>query len=214
MFTLPVRLDEGFHSMRARLTRTAVMCTLLMAPCVLGQAIPQEAEAGFWYLLVRLADRPEKNYYELTRTARFIEPPFSNEEMVRQYKPSPRNYGADIMTDSTVRYGVYQAWKVRIISTSDSKKMPTSVKDSTYVLSYSRNPDWRFAAKKYRVVRTPNGGQSITYTDFQDGREYNMELSADWPRPWTIYEVEIVSSNAFVEIWQAEATSLHKANPR
>lgn len=87
-----------------------------------------------------------------------------------------------------------------------------NVEDSTYVLSYSRNPDWKFAAKKYRVVRSPNGGQSITYIDFQDGREYNMELSADWPRAWTIYEVEIVSSNGFVEIWQA--TSQHKANPR
>lgn len=198
--------------MRATSTLIVGLCTLLVVPCGLAQAIPQGAEAGFWYLLVRRADRPEKNYYELTRTARFAEPPFSSEEMVRQYKPSPRNYGADISTDSTVRYGVYQAWKVRIIGTSDSQKTPTSVKDSAFILSYSRNPDWKFAAKKYKVVRTRNGGQNVTYTDFQDGREYTMELSQDWPRPWTIYEVEIVSSNAFVEIWQA--TSQPKANPR
>ena len=189
--------------MSAKLAATAIMCTFLMVPCRLAQASHQEAETGFWYLLARRADRPEKNYYELTRTARFMENPFSSEEMVRQYKPSPRNYGADVFTDSTVRYGVYQAWKVRVIGTSDSKKMPTSLKDSTFVLSYSRNLDWRFAAKKYKVVRTTNGGQNVTYTDFQDGREYTMELSPDWPRPWTIYEVEIINSNALVEIWQA-----------
>jgi len=51
----------------------------------------------------------------------------------------------------------------------------------------------------HKVVRTTNGGQNITYTDFQDGHEYTMELSPDWPRPWTIYEVEILSSNVFVK---------------
>lgn len=197
--------------MRATSTLIVGLCTLLVVPRGLAQAIPQEAEAGFWYLLARRAGRPEKNYYELTRKAQFVGF-ISSEEEARQYKPSPRKYGADIETDNTVRYGVYQAWKVRIIRASDSQKMPTSVKDSAYVLSYSRNPDWKFAAKRYKVVRTGNGGHNVTYTDFQDGREYTMELSPDWPRPWTIYEVEIVSSNAFVEMWQA--TSQPKANPR
>lgn len=187
------------------------MCTLLMVPSGLAQPTPQEREAGFWYLLVRRADRPEKNFYELTQTARFVGPPFSSEADVLQYKPSPRNLGADIMTDSTVRYGVYQAWRVRIIGTSDSQKTPTSVKDSAYALSYSRNPDWKFAAKKYKVVRTRNGGQNVTYTDFKDRREYTMELSPDWPRPWTIYEFEVHSSNAFVEIWQSEKATQSKS---
>ena len=69
--------------------------------------------------------------------------------------------------------------------------------------SSAGNPDWKFAAKKYKIVRTTSGGQKITYTDFQDGREYTIELSPEWPRPWTIYEVEILSSNALVEIWRA-----------
>lgn len=199
--------------MRARVMLTTVMCTLFMVACVLAQTSPQKPQAGFWYLLVRRAGRPEKNYYELTRAARFMERPFSSEEMVRQYKPSPPYQGADIVTDSTVRYGVYQAWKVRIVGTSDSQKTPTSAKDSAYILSYSRNPDWKFAAKKYKLVRTMNGEQNVTYTDLQDGREYSMELSPDWPRPWTIYEIEIINSNAFVEIWQATNQS-QKANPR
>jgi len=189
--------------MSAKLTLTAIIYALFMVLSGLAQATPQEAETGFWYLLARRADRPEKNYYELTRTARFMENPFSSEEMARHYKPSPRNYGADVMTDRAIRYGVYQAWKVRIIGKSDSKKTPTSLKDGAYVLSYSRNPDWKFAAKGYKVVRDADGGQKVTYTDFQDGREYTIELNPDWPRPWTIYEVEILGSNAFVEIWQA-----------
>lgn len=120
--------------MRTKLTLTSIMCALLIVPCGLAHAIAQEAEAGYWYLLVRRADRPEKNYYELTRTARFMQPPFSSEEMVSHYKPSPHNYGADIMTDSTISYGIYQAWKVGIIGASDSQKTPTSVKDGAYVL--------------------------------------------------------------------------------
>ena len=68
--------------MKAKLTLT--LCTLFTMQCVLAQPIPQATEAGVWYLLVRRADRPEKNYYELTRTARFMEPRFYGEEMVRQ----------------------------------------------------------------------------------------------------------------------------------
>ena len=195
--------------MQAKLKLTLTLFTML---CVLVQAIPQATEAGVWYLLVRRADRPEKNYYELTRSARFMEPRFFSEEMLRQYKPSPLNHGADIITDGSVLYGVYQAWKVRIIATSDSQKTPTSARDGAYFLSYSRNPDWKFAAKKYKVVRTTSGGHRIAYTDFQDWREYTIELSPEWPRPWTIYEVEILSSNAFVEIWRA--TNQPKENPR
>jgi hypothetical protein len=140
--------------MRATLTLTLVLFTLPVVPSGMAQAIPQRAEAGLWYLLVRRADPPEKNYYELTRTARIVDHPFSSEEEVRQYKPSPRRSCIDIITDLSVRYGVYQAWKVRVIGTSDSQKTPTSAKDGAYVLSYSRNPDWKFAAKKYKVVRT------------------------------------------------------------
>jgi hypothetical protein len=35
-------------------------------------AIPRTEDSGSWYLLVRRAARPEKNFYELTRKARFL----------------------------------------------------------------------------------------------------------------------------------------------
>jgi hypothetical protein len=155
------------------------------------------------YLLVRRAGRPERNYYELTRTATFFEPQLCNDELISQLKPPPSFFCCDIISEYTVRYGVYQAWKVRVIGTSDSQGAPTSTKDSVYVLVYARHPDWKFCARKYRIESSSDGARKIIYTDFQDGREYTFELSPKWPRPWQIYEVEIQSSNAFPEIWQA-----------
>jgi hypothetical protein len=155
------------------------------------------------YLLVRRAGRPERNYYELTRTARFLEPQLYKDGDINRFKPSPRNFGFDIETELTVRYGVYQAWKVRVVGSSDSPRAPTSTKVSAYVLIYPRNPDWRFCARKYRFEALDNGARKITYTDFQDGREYTFRFGPEWPRPWQIYEVKILNSNAFLEIWRA-----------
>jgi hypothetical protein len=109
---------------------------------------------------------------------------------------------------------VYQAWKVRVIRTSDSEKAPTSTKDGSYVIIYPRNYDWKFAAKNYKSVRTATGGQNLTYTDFQDGHEYTVELSPDWPRAWIIYEIEVLSTNAFVEIWERQATETNHGKAR
>ena len=159
----------------------------------------------FRYLLVRRAER--KNYYELSRTAQLLEPQLFNDEVFSRYQPSSRQMGFDISTDSTVRYGVYQAWKVRVVGTSNSVKTPASAKDSAYVLIYPRNPDWKFCAKKYNVAPLRGGARRIVYTDFQDGKENVIDLSADWPRPWQIYEIEILKANAFVEIWEASKRS-------
>ena len=194
--------------MRSKLKFFVMLLPLLVASAASAQALPQAPDAGFWYLLVRWDGPPQKNYYELTRAARFVGPAFLNEKSVRGYKPAPSRIGVDILTDDTVRYGIYQAWKIRVIKMMDSKNTPVSAKDSAYVLIYARNPDWKFAAKKYTVVRTAHGGQSVTYTDLQDGHEYTMELSPDWPRPWTVYEVEVLNENAFLEIWQSPSGSL------
>ena len=158
------------------------------------------------YLLVRRARGDvtlSENWYDLTRLADFLER-HSSEEL-RQYKPSPKNYGFDVASERTGRYGVYQAWRVRIVSTSDSQKSPVSTKDAVYVLLYPRNPDWIFGATKYSVVSTQAGAKKITYTDLQDGHEYTIDLSPEWPRPWQIYEVEILASNVFAEILAAQA---------
>jgi hypothetical protein len=85
--------------------------------------------------------------------------------------------GFDISTDSTIRYGVYQAWRVRVVGTSDSVKAPVSAKESAYVLIYPRNPDWSFCAKKYSVVSLKGGARRIVYTDFQarKGKRHRCE---------------------------------------
>jgi hypothetical protein len=179
---------------------------LLMVSVVSAQSSSQSADDGLRFLLVRWAGETGKlkNYYDLSKTCKFFEPQLFNDEFFRQYKPRARDrIGPDIITDETVRYGVYQVWRARVTATSDTQKTAASAKDGAYVLIYARNPDWRFAAKRYKVERTASGGQTVTYTDFQDGREYKMELSADWPRAWTVHEIEILSANAFEEIWQA-----------
>jgi hypothetical protein len=190
------------------------LVVLIVAAMLLGSsasvvsiAEPNDAKrlGDLRYLLVRRAGAggPEKNYYELSRTARFLEPRLFSDEIISRYEPSARKYGFDVKTEHSIRYGVYQAWKVRLVGTSDSQKAPMSTRDAVYVLIYPRNPDWKFCAIKYGVVSANTGGKKITYTDFQDGREYNLEVSPKWPRPWQIYEIEIVNSNAFLEIWQA-----------
>lgn len=158
------------------------------------------------YLLVRRArgaPTSSENWYDLTRSALCVNCGLSSEEL-RQYKPSPKNYGFDVESERTVRYGVYQAWRVRIVSTSDSQKAPVSTRDAVYVLLYPRNPDWIFGATKYSVVSTQAGAKKITYTDLQDGHEYAIDLSPEWPRPWQIYQVDILASNVFAEIVQAQ----------
>jgi len=207
-----VALHSRFHTMWAVLRSVPLLLPLVVVLGGWALATSQRVDNGLRYLVVWRGGRPEKNYYELTREAEFMERHLYTEELVRQLEELARHeemlghhnfgYGADIITDSTVRYGVYKIWKVRVIGTSDSQKAPASVKDGTFILTYSRNPDWNFAAKKYKVVRRTNAGQSVTYMDLQDGREYTMEWSPDWPRPWMIYEIEVLSSSAFVEIWQ------------
>ena len=167
-----------------------------------AQAPKPSSKEDFRYLLVRRAGSPEKNYYDLSRTAHFFEPQHLSSEIFSQYKPSPRNSGFDIVTEHSVRYGVYQALKIRVITPSDSEKAPSSAKDGVYVLIYARQPDWIFCARRYSVVSAKDGGRKITYTDFLDGREYTMELTLNWPRPWQIYELEVLSSNALGDIWQ------------
>lgn len=189
--------------MRGKATICAAILALPLVATlsVWARAPQQEPDAGFWYLLARWAGRPQRNYYELTRYVHFVGP--ISEEGARNYKPSFSKIGVDIITDDTVRYDVYQAWKVRVLKTTGTKSTPVSAKDGVYVLIYGRNPDWKFAVKKYRVERRADGGQIVTYTDFQDGHEYVMDLSADWPRPWTVYEIEVQDANAFLEIWHA-----------
>jgi hypothetical protein len=158
------------------LTRQFIVVILLaQVTLLLKQPInaADDANAEIRYLLVRRAGSPEKNYYELSRTARLLEPQLFNDEFFKQYRGGkPKGIGLDIITDSTIRYGVYQAWKVRITRTADSIKEPTSTKESGYVLTYPRNPDWIFCAKRYNVLSSSTRDRTVIYTDFQNGSSH------------------------------------------
>jgi hypothetical protein len=58
-----------------------------------------------------------------------------------------------------------------------------------------------------------DGARRITYIDFQDGKDVVMDLSADWPRPWQIFEIEILNANAFPEIWEASKHGIPSSPP-
>ena len=162
------------------------------------------------YLLVRRAGTPEKNYYDLSRTAQLFEPQLFNDTFFSGYQPSPKRMGIDVITESTVRYGNYQVWKVRVLTSYDTDKAASSAKQSVFLLDYPRQPDWKFCAKKYALTAAGGGARKLTYTDFQDGKEYMMSLTPDWPRPWRVFELEILKNNAFPEIWQVSKSSLKK----
>jgi hypothetical protein len=162
------------------------------------------------YLLVRRAGPPEKNYYDLSRTAQFLEPQLFNDTFFSRYQPSPKGIGIDVITETSVRYGTYQIWKVRVLAGYDTDNAASSAKDSVYLLDYPRQPDWKFCARKYTLTALGGGARSLTYTDFQDGKEYVMNLTPSWPRSWRVFELEILNDNAFPEIWQASKRTLEK----
>src|SRR5215472_5787856 len=74
------------------------------------------------YLLVRRAGPPLKNYYDLSRTAQLWEPQLFNDTFFSRYQPSPKGMGIDVITETTVRYGNYQVWKVRVLASYDTDK--------------------------------------------------------------------------------------------
>jgi len=163
------------------------------------------------YLLVRRAGPPEKNYYDLSRTAQFLEPQLFNDTSFSRYQPAPKGMGIDVITETAVRYGNYQIWKVRVLAGYVTDNAASSAKDSVYLLDYPRQPDWKFCARKYDLTALGGGARKLTYTDLQDGKEYVINLTPSWPRPWQVFELEILNNNAFPEIWQASKRSPEKA---
>jgi len=97
-----------------------------------------------------------------------------------------------------------------VLASYDTDKAASSAKESVYLVDYPRQPDWKFCARKYALTEVGGGARNLTYTDFQDGKEYTMNLTPDWERPWRVFELEILNNNAFPEIWQASKHSLEK----
>lgn len=156
-------------------------------------ATPAQDSDDLRYLLVRREGTPEKNYYEFAR------------RLVAIWDAELEFHGQlDIMTENpaSIRYGVYRIYRTRVLRETGSEKQPASSAEGTYVLIYRRDPDLKFCAKSYRFENEPSGARKITYTDFVDGREYAFRMTKNWPRPFSIYVVEVFPADLLHDVWQ------------
>jgi hypothetical protein len=156
-------------------------------------AAPTQNSDDLRYLLVRRAGTPEKNYYEFAR------------RVVGMADADLEFQGwLDVETEDpgSMRYGVYKIYQARVVREMDSEKQPASAADGAFVLIYRRDPDLKFCARRYRFEREPSGERKITYTDFEDGREYSFRMTKNWPRPFVIYVVEVFPANLLHDVWQ------------
>ena len=172
---------------------TRILALALLALIVPRSATPAQNSDDLRYLLVRRAGTPEKNYYEFAR------------HVVGILDPDLEFHGwLDVETEypGSMRYGVYKIYQARAVRETDSEKQPASSADGAFVLIYRRDPDLKFCARRYRFEREPLGGRKITYTDFEDGREYSFRMSKKWPRPFAIYVVEVLPANLLHHVWQ------------
>lgn len=181
--------------MRLRTFRASgvlVACGLVLT--VLTGAASSQAADEFQYLLVRRAGTPEKNYYEFTpRVVGILDADTEFRGVL------------DIMTEErpvSIRYGVYRVYRTRVLREADSEKEPASASEGAFVLSYRRDPDLKFCARRYRFENEPSGARKIIYTDYVDGREYSFRMTKDWPRPFSIYVVEVLPSDLLHDVWQ------------
>jgi hypothetical protein len=104
---------------KPRLLALFFLFYLLVVNFARAQSSWQSADDGLRFLLVRWAGemRKLKNYYDLSKTGKFLEPQLFNDEFFRHYKPRDWDrIGLDIITDDSVRYGVYEVWKVRVMA--------------------------------------------------------------------------------------------------
>jgi hypothetical protein len=169
--------------------RLAAFCLALILP--LG-ATPVQDSDDLRYLLVRRAGFPEKNYYEFARVVGILDPDLEFHSPI------------DVVTENpgSIRYGVYRIYRARVLRETDSEKQPASAAEGAFLLFYRRDPDLKFCARRYRFEAGPSGARKITYTDFEDGREYSFRMTKNWPRPFSIYVVEVSPSNRLHDIWQ------------
>lgn len=168
----------------------AVLWLALIVP--LG-ATPVQGPDDLRYLLVRRAGIPEKNYYEFAR--RVVGILDADLEF-----HSPIDVGTE--DPGSIRYGVYRIYRTRVLQETDSEKQPASPADGAFVLIYRRDPDLKFCARRYRFEREPSGERKITYTDFEDGREYSFRMTKNWPRPFAISVVDVLPANLLHDVWQ------------
>jgi hypothetical protein len=161
---------------------------------VLLGAAPAQDSDDIRYLLVRRAGSAERNYYEFAR------------RVVGILDEHLEFYGRlDVATEDpgSISYGVYRIYRCRVLRETDSEKQPFSPARGAFVLIYRRDPDLKFCTRRYRFDTEPSGARKITYTDFEDGHEYSFRMTKNWPRPFSIYQVEVFPANLLQDVWQS-----------
>jgi len=173
--------------------RFAFLFVLLMVWPLSGQTKPA---GDIRYLVIRRAGGPpDKNYYELAKQVEMADrAPFYAPGLMDIETTEPRS----------IRYGVHSIWKVRVLRSTDSVKDPVSSRDAFYALIYERDPDVRFCGVRYEVQNLPSGRRRIAYTDCEDKKRYSFGMTKDWPRPFVIYEFEVLDRDALRAVWHRQ----------
>jgi len=173
--------------------RVAFLFVLLVAMPLSGQTNPAD---DIRYLVIRIAGGPpDKNYYELAKQVEMFD---------RAPYYAPGLMDVETKEPGSIRYGVHSIWKVRVLRITDSVKDPVSSKDAFYALIYERDPDVRFCGVRYEVLTLASGMRRIDYTDCEDKKRYSFGMTKEWPRPFVIYEFEVLDRDALRAVWQRQ----------
>jgi hypothetical protein len=173
--------------------RVAFLFVLLMVWPLSGQTKPTD---DIRYLVIRRAGGPpDKNYYELAKQVEMAD---------RAPGYAPGLMDIETTEPRSIRYGVHSIWKVRVLRSTDSVKDPVSSRAAFYALIYERDPDVRFCGVRYEVQNLPSGRRRIEYTDCEDKKRYSFGMTKEWPRPFVIYELEVLDRDALRAVWHRQ----------
>jgi hypothetical protein len=184
--TAPTDLFRSAPWVLSLMIRFPIVSVLLFVSLMVYPASDQATDLDdVRYLVIRRAGSPEKNYYELAKQVFIFDPPPIFVPLLDVITKEP----------DTIRYGVHSIWKVRVLRVTDSQRASRSPKDGHYVLIYERDPDIRFCSIRYEVSSLPSGGRQIKYNDCEDKKQHSFEMTKQWPRPFVIYEIEVMDRN-------------------
>jgi hypothetical protein len=171
----------------------AFLFVFVMVWSISGQTKPDD---DIRYLVIRRAGGPpDKNYYELAKQV---------EMAYRAPVYVPGLMDIETTEPGGIRYGVHSIWKVRVLRTTDSVKDTVSSRDAFYALVYERDPDVRFCGVRYEIHNLSSGRRRIEYIDCEDKKRFSFGMTKEWPRPFVIYEFEILDRDALRAVWQRQ----------
>ena len=125
-------------------------------------------------------EKKERNLCELAREIKaFVDP--------NRFPPT------GIVTEESIRYGVFTVMRTKLLKTTDSVASPKSQEDRAYVLAVDRT--YKICARSYRL-----SNRRIAYVDYEDGNSYRFPVKTSGP--FLIQEVEVSPANILRELWQ------------